>query len=54
MRNGRTSMIRAFEWLSVVMMPLWLPVKLIAGTPREFNAIERSAIEMRSPAVRSM
>ena len=53
-RYGRTSTIRAFAWLSDVMMPLWLPVKLIAGTFRAFSAIERRAIEIRSPAVRSM
>ena len=46
--------MRALEWLSVVMMPLWLPVKLMAGTPKAFKAIDRSAIEIRSPEVRSM
>jgi hypothetical protein len=36
------------------MMPLWLPVKLIAGTSSAFSAIESSAMEIRSPAVSSM
>src|SRR5581483_2736371 len=53
-RNGRTSMIRASTWRSVVMIPDWLPVKLIASPPSSRMAIDRSAIEMGSPAVRSM
>src|SRR5436309_10501865 len=53
-RNGRTSMMRASTWRSLVMMPDWLPVKLIASPPSSRTAIESSAIEMRSPAVRSM
>ena len=36
------------------MMPDWLPVKLMAGTPRSLRAIDKSAMEMRSPAVSNM
>src|SRR5215468_10757791 len=46
--------MRAFVWESLVTMPDCDPVKLTAGTPRAFRAIERSAIEMRSPAESSM
>ena len=53
-RNGRTSMMRASTWRSLVMMPDWLPVKLIASPPSSRIAIDSSAIEMRSPAVSSM
>ena len=53
-RNGRTSMMRASTWRSLVMMPDWLPVKLIASPPSSRMAIDSSAIEMRSPAVSSM
>ena len=42
-------MMRASTWRSLVMMPDWLPVKLIASPPSSRIAIERSAIEMRSP-----
>ena len=35
-------------------MPLCEPVKETASWPRSFTAIETSAIEIRSPAVRSM
>src|SRR5678815_933389 len=54
MRTGRTSTIRACECASSVMIPLWLPVKLIAGTPCSCNAMERRAMLIRSPHVRSM
>ena len=47
-------MMRASEWRSLVMMPLWLPVKLIASPPSSRIAMHSSAIEMRSPAERSM
>ena len=47
-------MIRASTWRSLVMMPDWLPVKLIASPPSSRIAIDSSAIEMRSPAVSSM
>ncbi len=53
-RNGRTSMIRASTCRSLVMMPDWLPVKLIASPPSSRMAIDSSAIEIRSPAVSSM
>src|SRR5688500_1798186 len=46
--------MRALVWASLVTMPDWDPVKLTAGMPRAFRAMERSAIEMRSPAERSM
>ena len=54
MRTGRTSTMRAWAWASSVMMPLWLPVKLIAGTPSSWRAIESRAMLMRSPHVSSM
>jgi hypothetical protein len=46
--------MRAFVWASLVTMPDCDPVKLTAGTPRALRAIERRAIEMRSPAESSM
>ena len=53
-RKGRTSMMRASTWRSLVMMPDWLPVKLIASPPSSRIAIDSSAIEIRSPAESSM
>src|SRR5262245_8288918 len=53
-RKGRTSTIRASTWRSFVMMPDWLPVKLIASPPSSRIAIESRAIAIRSPAVSSM
>ena len=47
-------MIRASEWRSFVMMPLWLPVKEMASPPSSRIAMESSAMAMRSPAERSM
>src|SRR5262249_15668108 len=47
-------MIRASMCRSLVMIPDWLPVKLIASPPSSRIAIESSAIEMRSPADSSM
>ena len=47
-------MIRASTWRSFVMIPDWLPVKLIASPPSSRMAIESSAIEIRSPADSSM
>jgi hypothetical protein len=35
-------------------MPLWEPVKETASCPRSFTAMETRAIEIRSPAVKSM
>ena len=37
-----------------VMMPTWLPVKLIASMPMSASAMHSSAIETRSPVVSSM
>ena len=53
-RNGRTSMMRASTCRSLVMIPDWLPVKLMASPPSSRIAIDSSAIEMRSPAESSM
>src|SRR5207249_723380 len=53
-RNGRTSTMRALVWESLVTMPDWEPVKLTAGTPRALRAMDRRAIDMRSPAESSM
>src|SRR5688572_19299120 len=53
-RNGRTSMMRASTCRSLVMMPDWLPVKLMASPPSSRIASDRSAIEIRSPADSSM
>jgi hypothetical protein len=47
-------MIRASMWRSLVMMPDWLPVKLMASPPSSRIAIDSSAIEIRSPAESSM
>ena len=47
-------MMRASTCRSLVMMPDWLPVKLMASPPSSRMAIDSSAIEMRSPAVSSM
>jgi len=46
--------MRALVWASLVMIPDCEPVKLTAGTLRAFRAIESRAMEMRSPALRSM
>src|SRR2546425_935604 len=54
MRTGRTSTMRALVCAPSVMIPLCDPVKLTASTPQACSAIPRSAIEIRSPAVRSM
>src|SRR5580692_9891474 len=53
-RWGRTSMMRASKWRSLVRMPDWLPVKLMASWPRAWMAMERSAIVTRSPVETSM
>ena len=50
-RIGLISMMRAFECEPSVMTPAWLPVKLIEGHSRSWRAIEKSAIETRSPVV---
>ncbi len=54
MRTGRTSMMRAPEWRSLVRMPDCEPVKLIASRPSSCSAIAKSAIEIRSPLDSSM
>ena len=54
MRSAFTSRIFARVWDASVTMPLCEPVKETASWPRSFTAIETSAIEIRSPAVRSM
>ena len=47
-------MMRASTWQSFVMMPDWLPVKLMASPPSSRIASDNSAIEIRSPAKSSM
>ena len=54
MRPGVTSMMRARPWTESVMTPAWLPVKERASCPRSAIAMASTAIEIRSPAVRSM
>jgi hypothetical protein len=46
--------MRAAEWEASVITPAWLPVKLIAGTPRSDSAMLISDMLMRSPVVSSM
>jgi hypothetical protein len=48
-RTGRTSMMRAPECRSLVMMPDCDPVNEIASCPSSAIAIDRRAIAMRSP-----
>ena len=54
MRNGRTSTMRAPEWRSLVRMPACEPVNEMASSPCSAHAIDRSAIDSRSPQVSSM
>ena len=54
MRTGRTSMIWASEWRSLVMIPDWEPVKEMASRPRFWMAMASSAMAMRSPVETSM
>ena len=54
MRCGSTSMIRALPWMPSVIMPAWEPVKDWAEAPNLLMAMASSAMEMRSPAERSM
>src|SRR5680860_1839773 len=54
MRPGVTAMMRALPWVASVMMPAWLPVRLVAVWPCSWMAMASRAIEMRSPAVSSM
>jgi len=53
-RSPLTSTILALRWAVSVMMPTWLPVKLIASIPRSASAIVISAAVWRSPVVSSM
>ena len=53
-RLARTSRIRAFPCVVSVTMPACEPVNEIDCLPRSMIAIERSAIDTRSPAVNSM
>ena len=54
MRCGSTSMIRALPWMPSVIMPAWEPVKDWAEAPNLLMAMASRAMEMRSPAERSM
>ncbi len=54
MRWGRTSMMRASKWRSLVRMPDCEPVKEMASKPRAWMAMERRDIETRSPVESSM
>ena len=40
--------------MTSMQMPTWLPVKLIAGTPRSASAMHSNDIDTRSPVVSSM
>ena len=53
-RPGVMSMIRAFPWVPVVMMPACEPVSERACMPWSWIAIASSAALIRSPAVSSM
>ena len=53
-RSPLTSTILALRWAVSVMMPTWLPVKLMASMPRSRSAIVISAAVWRSPVVSSM
>ena len=53
-RSGLTSTSRAAPCTPSVIMPAWEPVKDCAFAPRSLTAIDRIAVEMRSPAVRSI
>ena len=54
MRSVEMFLMRALVWKLSVTMPIWAPVKLIAGTPRLSMAIARSATLTCSPVDRSM
>ena len=47
-------MMRARPWEESVITPAWLPVNDRASWPRLEIAIANNAIEIRSPAVKSM
>ena len=54
MRSPLTSRILALPCTVSVTIPACDPVKLTAWTPRSMQAMQSSAIEIRSPAVSSM
>src|SRR5688572_4921893 len=54
MRSPSTDWIRAWVWEPSVIIPACCPVKEIEGTPSSATAMARSAVEMISPAWRSM
>ena len=53
-RSPFTSRILALVCTVSVMMPTWLPVKLMASIPTPARAIHTRVIEMRSPVVSNM
>ena len=53
-RSPLTSRIFALPCALSVMMPTWLPVKLMASTPRSASAIQSRDIDTRSPVVSNM
>jgi len=53
-RSPRSSRMRASLWRLSVMMPLWEPVKEMAGQPIDSRHMASKVIEIRSPAVRSI
>ena len=53
-RPGATSIMRALPWVESVITPACEPVNDIASCPKFPIAMASSAIEIRSPAVKSM
>ena len=47
-------LMRALVWVLSVTMPIWAPVKLIAGSPSVWIAMAIRAMEICSPVARSM
>ena len=47
-------LIRALVWKLSVTMPIWAPVKLMAGCPRAWIAMAMRAMEICSPVDKSM
>ena len=54
MRSVEMFRMRALVWKLSVTMPIWAPVKLMAGTPRAWIAIAIRATLTCSPVERSM
>src|SRR6516164_2859021 len=54
MRAVLMFLMRALVWKLSVTMPIWAPVKLMAGSPRAWMAMAMSAMEICSPVARSM